>query len=196
MENSRYWLAVGPIWPCYLGRVVQKPLYLNNSFDVCSRPKEKSKLGHVEWPWFGILGRSKLSPVRWNRVCLLCNVRLNPSASWGDVIALWFMAVSARQISDMGGNSVFLLSLQLGVSYSLGPFHPAWWCWDWRCMEIICGTLPWLVLGSKRIWPSALSLGQHSFSTAPWCGMVWMPSHSYVLVRHYYVPRCVLEGPM
>lgn len=152
----------------------------------CSRPKEKSKLGHVEWPWFDILGRSILSPVRWNRVCPLCNFCLNPSTSWGDVIALWFMAVSARQISDM----------ELGVSYSLGPFYPAWWCWDWSCVEIICRTLPWLVGGSKRIWPSALSLGQHSFSTAPSCGVVWVPSHSYVLVRHCYVPRRVLEGPM
>lgn len=39
--------------------------------------------------------------MRWNRVCLLCNFRLNPSPSWGDVIALWCVAVSARQISDM-----------------------------------------------------------------------------------------------
>lgn len=50
------------------------------------------------------------------------NFHSNPSPSLGDVIALWCMDASARQISDMGGNSAFLLSLELGSPIAWVPF--------------------------------------------------------------------------
>lgn len=108
----------------------------------------------------GLVSSENLNFPLWNKTGFVCSVTvLKPFAFFGSCSDIVVYRCQCKPNRWCGWQFCVSLTFGVGVCYSLGPFHPARWCWKLSWMEVIWECSPPPIASDIRsgllhFWPT------------------------------------------